>query len=247
MARPLMADHASQIMYRTRLDALSQMISASRITLQSAIARVPGSPFRLMTMPTAGNYLRIINPATVSMALERSVQPICDHKQSVGMLQNHLMHNVFPTCDNGQSLSSTTPGPPVKKYRQWSVEDALGLWSSDFNFPDLANPAEEVSIFYRVTNNLVHCPVIDNDSVKLKILLALSPHGYVVKQGNCCLECAETSIRFMTSTTSSTSTAFATSTTSRRIICVTDTIFTSVDETRCRIEDAKSRNTTPCY
>jgi len=171
-----------------------QLMHEKDITLQSAIAGVSGSTFRLMTIATAGDYLRIINPATASMALERSVQPKCDHKQTVRMLYEHLVHDMHGL-----------PGiQGMKRCQQWEVEDALGLWSNDFDFAGEANP--------KIESSKIHCSLIYSDPVKLNILLALSPHGCVLKQDYCCLECAKTWV-WATGITSA-------PTASKRIICV---------------------------
>jgi len=93
---------------RVRFIHSSATLYDSKISLQTAISGVSGSPFRLMIIAKAGDYLRIINPATVFMALARSVWTRCDHENSLenSLAQLHGQHTL----------------------RMWSVVDALGKW-----------------------------------------------------------------------------------------------------------------------
>jgi hypothetical protein len=79
------------------------------ISLQTAITVLEESIFKLTTIVKLGHYLRIVNPATVVVALDRSWVPKC----------NDLFH-----------------GAPAQNHQMWSAEDALGLWGEgDLKLP----------------------------------------------------------------------------------------------------------------
>jgi hypothetical protein len=167
----------------------------SKISLQTAISGVSGSPFRLMIIAKAGDYLRIINPATAFMALDRSAWPKCDHKDSSDI-----------GCDNivaGDLRRYSNKVPHLhglSNLRCWSFVNALGQWG-DLNVSGTCNfPTYFASI--------------KSDSIELNILMILSPHGCVVKRDDCCHKCSEAKVIDVDLTSSD-----------RRIISVTKNCF----------------------
>jgi len=130
---------------------------------------------KLTTIAKTDNYLRIINPATVMMALDRSFTPKC----------KDLFHGV-----------------PAQNHQMWSVEDALGLWKRPHQYDQCV----------AVVDITTRCFANKNDFVTLNILMALSPHGYVLKQEDCCLTCAIAQARNHDSTAHG-----------RRLLCVART------------------------
>jgi len=94
-------------------DIHSIAANVAEISLQWAIAVESGPLFRLMIIVEACNYLRIINPATIFMALDRSWVPKC----------NDFYH-----------------GAPAQNHQMWSIEDALGLLGKGESFTDSTDP-----------------------------------------------------------------------------------------------------------
>jgi len=133
----------------------------SRVFLNFKINGGSGLPFRLMIMARAGNYVRIINPATVVMALSRSAYPCCNHEQRGGIISP----------------------PQASSYQTWSAEHALGLWGE-------INVSDQVSELQSPQPYPTYCTASMDDVTNINILLALSPSGCVVKQNDCCLACA---------------------------------------------------------
>jgi hypothetical protein len=82
----------------------SMTTADSEFALQTTITVISEPLFKLTIIAGAGNHLRIINPATVMLALEQSLTPKC----------NDLFH-----------------GAPAQNHQMWSVEDALGLWNGN--------------------------------------------------------------------------------------------------------------------
>lgn len=92
----------------------SATLDNSEISIQTAISGVAGTPFKLMMLAKAGDYLRIINPATAFMALGRSAWPKCEH----AFVDPHDVQD------------------PPSNSRSWSMVDALGQWG-DLNVSDI--------------------------------------------------------------------------------------------------------------
>ena len=147
----------------------------SILFLKQTITVVSEPLFKLTTIAKTDNYLRIINPATVMMALDRSFTPKC----------KDLFHGV-----------------PAQNHQMWSVEDALGLWKRPHQYDQCV----------AVVDITTRCFANKNDFVTLNILMALSPHGYVLKQEDCCLTCAIAQARNHDSTAHG-----------RRLLCVART------------------------
>ena len=82
----------------------SMTTGISEISLQTTISLLSEPLFKLTTIAKAGNYLRIINPATALMAFQRSWAPQC-----------------YAICH----------GAPAQNHQMWSAEDAFGLWDED--------------------------------------------------------------------------------------------------------------------
>jgi hypothetical protein len=97
---------------RGRKSPESQSMTAgiSEIFLQTTITVVYEPLFRLTTIAKAGDYLRIVNPAPVMMALSSTRMPKC---------------------------IESFHGVPAQDHQMWSVEDALGLWDEDTLRSDL--------------------------------------------------------------------------------------------------------------
>jgi hypothetical protein len=131
----------------------SMTTAISEISLQTTITVISEPLFKLTTIARVGNYLRIINPATVMLALYRRLTPKC----------KDLFH-----------------GAPAQNHQMWSVEDALGLWEK-------RHPYDRG---VAVVDTTTRCIANKDEFVTLNILMALSPGGYVLKRGNCCLTCA---------------------------------------------------------
>jgi len=140
---------------RDRKPPESQSMTAgiSETFMQTTITVVSEPLFKLSIIAKAGDYLRIINPATVMMAFHRIFTPKC----------NDLFH-----------------GAPAQNHQMWSVEDAFGLWDGNTHDTEPWN----------VVDTTTRCIVNRSDSVERNLLLALSPHGCVLKLENCCLTCA---------------------------------------------------------
>jgi hypothetical protein len=137
----------------------SMTTGISEVSLQTTITVHSRLGFKLTTIAKAGNYLRIINPATALMAFQRSWAPQCDE----------FFH-----------------GAPAQNHQMWSAEDALGLWDeSDHKLP--TGPTVPWIVVDALTHN---CIAGQSSLVRLNLLMALSPYGCVLKQGNCCLTCA---------------------------------------------------------
>jgi hypothetical protein len=134
----------------------------SKISIQATITATArrGNIFKLTTIVKAGDWLRIINPATVFNAFGRSWTSEC--------------HDLFH-------------GAPAQSHQMWSVEDVLGLWDKQDNgIPSDPFPLAQPCIIVDKSTRYIS----GSKNVRLNIFMALSPDGCVLKPNDCCLTCA---------------------------------------------------------
>jgi hypothetical protein len=136
----------------------------SEISLQNTITGMSGSLFRLTVYAKAGDYTRIVNPASALLATIRSEFPNCNHEK--GGVHDFALR--YPS------------------YKLWPAEDALGLWF------DPSLPGWSI-VEYAFSRNSTHCTAVGT-LAQCNILLALLPSGCVVKRDDCCLTCAAKSL-----------------------------------------------------
>jgi hypothetical protein len=90
-----------------------------------------------------------------------------------------LSRSAHPSCSHDQLGGNASEPPHPLPNQTWSAEHALGLWDSSNRDGD------------RVRIYPTYCTEMMDNVFKINILLALSLHGCVVKQDDCCSRCAE--------------------------------------------------------